>query len=52
MQLVAKYEDLDLLGPVGAQTKQDELKDTSQSPIEERQGDEVGLLGSHEQPTL
>lgn len=52
VQLVAEYKDLDLLSPVGAQGKQDELKDTSQSPIEERQDDEVTLLGSHEQATL
>lgn len=52
VQLVAEYEDLDLLSSVGAQGKQDELKDASQSPVEERQDDEVVLLGSHEQSTL
>ena len=52
VQLEAEYEDLDLLSSVGAQGKQDELKDASQSPAEERQDDEVVLLGSHEQSTL
>ena len=51
VQLEAEYEDLDLLSSVGAQGKQDELEDASQSPIEERQDDEVVLLGSHEQST-
>jgi hypothetical protein len=52
VQLVTEYEDFDLLSLVGAKTKQDELKDTSQSPIEERQDDEAKLRGSHEPATL
>lgn len=45
VKLVAENHDLDLLGIIGPQGKDDELKKATQHPIAERQDDEVARLG-------
>jgi hypothetical protein len=41
VELVADNHDLDLLGFLGAQGKDDELKEAAQDPVAQRRDDEV-----------
>jgi hypothetical protein len=47
VELVAEKEELDLLDLLGAQRQDDQLKETAQTPIEESEDNEMGLLWFH-----
>jgi TetR/AcrR family transcriptional regulator, mexJK operon transcriptional repressor len=52
LELVAQNYDFDLLSVCGAKSKDDELEDPAQRPVEQRQDDEVACLWLHRQRML
>jgi predicted AAA+ superfamily ATPase len=47
MELVAKHQDLDLFGLIGAEREDDDLKEPTKTPVEEREDKEVSGCGLH-----